>query len=38
MESVSAEELPESDQKILAAVSISMKMQKKKKDLFQTQC
>ena len=35
MESISAEELPESDQKILAAVSISMKMQKEeKKDLF----
>ena len=35
MKSVSAEELSESDQKILAAVSISMKMQKKeKKDLF----
>jgi len=35
MESVSAENLPESDQKILAAVSISMKMQKnEKKDLF----
>jgi len=35
MESVSAENLPESDQKILAAVSISMKMQKNEKnDLF----
>ena len=35
MESISAEELPESDQKILAAVSVSMKMQKEeKKDLF----
>ena len=31
MESVSAEELPESDQQILAAVSISMKMQKEEK-------
>jgi hypothetical protein len=36
MDSVSAEDLPESDQKILAAVSISMKMQKnEKKNLFQ---
>ena len=36
MNNVSAEDLPESDQKILAAVSISMKMQKEeKKNLFQ---
>ena len=35
MKNVSAEDLPESDQKNLAAVSISMKMQKnEKKDLF----